>query len=96
MHSLATDLQAAQRTDSGDLQACLEAQWQSFLQSETETHEERKQHLLSLKRMITENREAIIDAISLDYGNRSRHETLFAEIISSNDGIIDAIKHLKR
>ncbi len=96
MHSLATDLQTAQRTESGGLQACLESQRQSFLQSETETHEERKQHLLSLKRMITENREAIIDAISLDYGNRSRHETLFAEIITANDSIIDAIKHLKR
>lgn len=96
MHSLATDLHTAQRTESGGLQACLEAQRQSFLQSETETHEQRKQHLLSLKRMITENREAIIDAISLDYGNRSRHETLFAEIITANDSIIDAIKHLKR
>lgn len=83
-------------SDASMLRRCFESQRQSFLQSETEGFEERRQHLLNLKRMISENREAIIDAISQDYGNRSRHETLFAEIITANDGIIDAIKHLKR
>ncbi|MCP4303158.1 MAG: aldehyde dehydrogenase family protein, partial [Gammaproteobacteria bacterium] len=96
MHSLATEQQVAPLADSGELHRCFESQRQCFLQSETESYAERKQHLLNLKRMITENREAIIDAISADYGNRSRHETLFAEIITSNDSIIDAIKHLKR
>jgi coniferyl-aldehyde dehydrogenase len=90
------DQQVTPLTDSGDLRRCFESQRQSFLQNETETYEERKQRLLDLKRMITENREAIIEAISKDYGNRSRHETLFAEIITANDSIIDSIKHLKR
>ena len=46
--------------------------------------------------MISENTEALIDAINKDYGNRSRHETLFAELILVLDGINFAIKHLKR
>ncbi len=95
MHSLLTEENVTPLTESADLRRCFDLQRQSFLKSETETREKRKDHLLNLKRMITENREAIIDAISQDYGNRSRHETLFAEIITANDGIIDSIKHLK-
>jgi coniferyl-aldehyde dehydrogenase len=57
---------------------------------------QRKEDLLNLKRMINENLEEIIAAISEDYGNRSRHETQFAEIITSTDGINDIIKHLKK
>ena len=41
---------------------------------------ERKADLLKLKALIRDNREAIVEAINKDYGNRSRHETLFAEI----------------
>ena len=58
--------------------------------------DQRKQDLENLKRMINENREEIITAISQDYGNRSRHETQFAEIISVTDGINDTIKNLKK
>ena len=96
MQSVATDDLEIRRAEFADLKQCLDAQRTSFLQSETESLDERKQHLENLKRMITENRDAIIDAINLDYGNRSRHETLFAEILTANDGIIDSIKHLKR
>lgn len=95
MHSLATNDVELPSSDSMALEQCLDRQRGSFLSSNTESYRVRKQHLLNLKRMITENREAIVDAISLDYGNRSRHETLFAEIITSNDAIIDSIKHLK-
>jgi len=58
--------------------------------------EQRKKDLLALKSMLTENREAIIDAISEDYGNRSRHETLLAEIIMVMDGLNFASKRLKK
>ena len=82
--------------DAQRLKKCFDQQRHSFLQSDNESYQERKDHLLNLKRMISENREAIIDAINKDYGNRSRHETLFAEVISSTDGINDVIKHLKK
>lgn len=78
------------------LEACFEQQRESFLHTEHESYQQRKDHLLNLKRMISENREDIIDAINKDYGNRSRHETLFAEVISSLDGINDVLKHLKK
>ncbi|MEM7360241.1 MAG: coniferyl aldehyde dehydrogenase [Pseudomonadota bacterium] len=57
---------------------------------------QRKEDLLALKRLINENSEAIIEAVSKDYGNRSRHESLFAEIISVTDGINESVKHLKK
>lgn len=57
---------------------------------------ERRADLLKLKAFIRENRDAIVDAISADYGNRSRHETLFAEIFSVVDGVDHTLKHLKK
>jgi len=96
MHSVATNDPDTQSSDFKILQQCFESQRNSFQAAETESLRERKHHLLNLKRMISENREAIIDAINRDYGSRSRHETLFAEIITATDGIIDSIKHLKR
>lgn len=68
----------------------------AYLAAPVPSREERRQDLLSLKRMLTENREAIIEAINSDYGNRSRHESLFAEVISVADSINDTLKHLKK
>ncbi len=77
------------------LTADFEKQRSCYLADPVPDHDQRKQDLLNLKRMVNENRDAIIAAISADYSNRSRHETQFAEIISVTDGINDAIKHLK-
>mgnify|MGYP003625975013 CR=1 FL=1 len=78
------------------LQASFDRQRAAYLDAPTPDYEQRKEDLLNLKRMISENLDAITAAISQDYGNRSRHETLFAEIISVTDGINDTIKHLKK
>jgi len=78
------------------LMACFEKQRQSYLADPIPDYQQRKEDLLSLKRMLSENREEIIGAISQDYGNRSRHESLFAEVIAVTDGINDTIKHLKK
>lgn len=56
---------------------------------------ERKADLLKLKALIRDNRDAIVDAINKDYGNRSRHETLFAEIFPVLDGVDHVLKHLR-
>jgi coniferyl-aldehyde dehydrogenase len=56
---------------------------------------ERKKDLLKLKAFVQDHREAIVQAISADYGNRSRHETLFAEVYSIVDGVEHTLKHLK-
>lgn len=81
---------------SSDLQSTLELQRQAYLKNPVPDYESRKQDLLQLKALVSDNVDAIVDAISADYGNRSRHESLFAEIISVTDGINDNIKHLKK
>ncbi|WP_203218753.1 aldehyde dehydrogenase family protein [Vibrio sp. S11_S32] len=74
----------------------LETQRQAFTLQGQESYEERKQHLLNLKRLLTENRDTIIEAINKDYGNRSYHETLLAEVITVVSDISSTIKHLKK
>lgn len=59
------------------------------------SYAERKADLLKLKAFLQDHREAVLDAISADYGNRSRHETLFAEIYGILDGVDHTISHLK-
>ena len=57
---------------------------------------ERKRDLQTLQRFIREHTDALCEAISADYGNRSRHETLLAEIFPAIDGIDHVLKHLKK
>jgi coniferyl-aldehyde dehydrogenase len=59
------------------------------------TFDERKADLRTLQRFVRENKEALISAISADYGHRSRHETLLAEIAPVVDGVEHTLKHLK-
>jgi len=57
---------------------------------------ERRRDLRTLQRFVREHKDALCEAISADYGNRSRHETLMAEIFPVLDGIEHAIRHLRR
>ena len=77
------------------LQETLNLQRAAYLAHPYPSLAERKKDLLKLKSFIKDNREAILDAISADYGNRSRHETLFAEVYGILDGIDHVIRHLK-
>jgi len=56
--------------------------------------EERTQDLRTLQRFVREHKDALCDAISADYGHRSRHETLMAEIVPVIDGIDHTVRHL--
>ena len=58
--------------------------------------DERKSDLKKLQALVRDNRDAIVAAISADYGHRSTHETLFAEIFPVLDGVDHALKHLKK
>ena len=78
------------------LNSCFEQQRAHFFDSPTESIQERKKHLNNLKHMLTENRGAIVDAICKDYGNRSKFETLFAEVVVVTDDIKSTIKKLKK
>ena len=98
MNQAALDLSNQNADQSVISQSLLDAfdlQKQAYLLEPTRSYEQRKKDLQQLKAMINDHREAIIAAISQDYGNRSRHETLFAEIISVTDGINDTINNLR-
>ncbi len=85
-----------QDTDMTELGNCLQLQRCAYRANPIPDLEQRKKDLLALKQMLSENREAIADAISEDYGNRSRHETMLAEIIMVLDGLNFVAKHLKQ
>jgi coniferyl-aldehyde dehydrogenase len=78
------------------LNTAFQKQREAYLADPVPDYDQRKRDLLALKNLLSENREEIVEAINQDYGNRSRHESLFAEVISVTDGINDAIKHLKK
>jgi coniferyl-aldehyde dehydrogenase len=77
------------------LHDALARQRQAYLAHPVPKFEERRQDLLSLQRFIRENKQALCDAISADYGNRSRHETLLAEIFTVIDAVNHVLKHLR-
>ena len=78
-----------------ELEDTLALQRTAYLAHPNPSFAERKADLLKLKAFVVDNRDAILDAISKDYGNRSRHESLFAEIFSIIDGVGHTLKHLK-
>nr|WP_170334819.1 coniferyl aldehyde dehydrogenase [Ruegeria arenilitoris] len=57
---------------------------------------ERKYRLTRLIDLIVDNQDDIIDAISADFGNRSRHETIAADIVGTLKEIKFARKNLDR
>ncbi|NNK31728.1 MAG: coniferyl aldehyde dehydrogenase, partial [Xanthomonadales bacterium] len=84
------------KRDAEMLMAAFQKQRESYLADPVPDLDQRRDDLRALKRMLNENRDALIEAINTDYGNRSRHESLFAEFIAVTDGINDTIKSLKK
>jgi len=78
-----------------DLQTCLDRQRAAYLADPVPSLAERRAHLQQLARFVREHQDAICDAISADYGHRSRHETLLAEVVPVLDGIKHAARHLR-
>ena len=77
------------------LAAALALQRKAYLAHPVPTLDERRTDLRTLQRFVRDHKEALISAISADYGHRSRHETLLAEIAPAIDGIEHTLKHLK-
>ena len=91
------DLAFAQ--DATSIQASLEAllarQRSAFFADPNPRAEQRRAWLKALRRLLVDEQETIIAAISQDFGNRSADETRMAEIMPSVLGIHYASKHLK-
>ena len=79
-----------------ELEQTLQLQRDAYLAHPYPDLEQRKADLRKLQAFLRDHREAILDAISADYGNRSRHETLFAEFYGVIDGVDHAISHLRK
>ena len=77
------------------LQAAYEAQRRAYAADPVPSYAQRVADLRTLRRFILENREALLEAVNRDYGNRSRHETLFGELVPVLDGLKHARRHLR-
>jgi coniferyl-aldehyde dehydrogenase len=77
------------------LAAALNLQRLAYLADPVPSYAERRADLLQLKRFILDHQEALCDAISADYGHRSRHETLLAEVYPAVSGIDHILSHLR-
>ena len=78
------------------LDSALAVQRSAYLADPVPSLEQRRHDLHMLRRFVTEQRQALCDAISADYGHRSQHETLLAEIVPVIGGIDHALAHLRR
>jgi len=79
-----------------DLQALLDKQRQAYAAHPFPPHAQRLQWLKTLRRLLSDERDVLIDAISQDFSHRSPDETLFAELMPSLHSIDYTLKHLKR
>lgn len=73
----------------------LALQREAYLAHPVPTYAERKADLRALQRFIREHKDALCQAISADYGHRSRHETLLAEVFPAVDGIDHVLGELR-
>ncbi|OTG67628.1 coniferyl aldehyde dehydrogenase [Acinetobacter silvestris] len=68
----------------------------SFEKDKYPSLKSRKENLNTLKKMIIDNQDSIIDAINQDFKNRARQETITFEILPSVLTINYTLKHLKK
>jgi coniferyl-aldehyde dehydrogenase len=79
---------------SEPMQEILARQREAFLQAGPPTLQERRADLTTLRRAIKNNADRIALEISGDFGNRSRYETLLADVWPALAAIRHAIRHL--
>jgi coniferyl-aldehyde dehydrogenase len=76
------------------LRAALQAQREAYFAHPVPSLAERKVDLRELGRFVREHTDEICEAISADYGHRSRHETLLAEVVPVLDDVKNTLKSL--
>ena len=86
-------LQDSQALDQ--LQDLFAAQRRAYAANPMPPAAQRQQWLKALRDLLSDERQALIEAISNDFSHRSADETLFAELMPSLHGIHYASKHLK-
>jgi coniferyl-aldehyde dehydrogenase len=76
------------------LSAILKRQREAFLRDGPPPLERRRADLAKLKQAVKDSAGRIADVISADFGNRSRHESLLAEVLVVCGSIRHALRHL--
>ena len=94
-HKLICAMNPFETTPIRGLDDALALQRQAYLAHPVPTLTERKADLRTLQRFVRAHKDALCDAISQDYGHRSRHETLLAEVFPVVDGIDHVIGQLR-
>jgi len=74
----------------------LAKQKQAFLNNSYPSYKERKSNLIKLKRMLLDNQDVLIDAISDDFGHRSKDDSRIGDFLSTVSGINYTLNKLKR
>lgn len=78
------------------LRTVFDAQRSAFAEDSFPDLSGRMERLARLEKLLRENEDAFAEAISADFGNRSKHETLIAETLFTLASISHVRKHLKR
>lgn len=83
-------------TPVDQLSVLLQRQRRAFQMAPMPSLETRLGQLKQLRALLAEQQDALAEAVSQDFGNRSRDETLFAEILPSLQSIDHVRRHLRR
>ena len=89
------DMTAGPAIDAA-LRAALDTQRAAYLADPEPSLAQRRADLRTLQRFVRDHKQAICDAISADYGHRSRHETLPADVPGTDSGFPDSNLPLHR
>ncbi|MBX3207966.1 MAG: aldehyde dehydrogenase family protein, partial [Labilithrix sp.] len=76
---------------AGELSAILGRMRAAARKSGPPDYDARVEHLDKLERAILDKKHELVKAVSMDYGNRSKHETLAAEVMI----VVNEIKHVR-
>jgi coniferyl-aldehyde dehydrogenase len=79
-----------------EAQRILQVQRRACFDNPYPSYEERRENLLKLEKLLVDNQEAIAEAISKDFGNRSIEESKLLELFLSIDSFRESRKHLKK
>ncbi|MFA5119949.1 coniferyl aldehyde dehydrogenase [Zavarzinia sp.] len=78
------------------LKDILERQRRDFIKMGPPSAELRRERLGRLKAALMDNKDAFLEAVSADFGHRSKHETLLTDFVVTVEGIKHMQKHLAK
>ena len=96
VESLRSALPDDHRAAQDELLRLFDLQRQAFAANPMPAAGQRLQWLDSLRQLLSDERQALIEAISADFSNRSADETLLAELMPSLHNIHYARRHVKK